>query len=302
MSENILDQKNYQNLLSDLETLLSQSKEEIQKAVNAQMTITYWQIGKRIEEEKMTNSANYYNLILEDLENDLKLTKSTLSRATKFFRLNPNKPSIDSALTWSHEKYLMAIKNDDLRLELTQNAQENDWSVKKLSSQIKNLKENGWINEHGNSGNESAGAKNPVGKPSHKSTSAKKTSKLKRPTDPNYLYKAKIVDVVDGDTLILNIDLGFQVIKEQRVRLSQIDAPEISTVNGQESFRYLRDFAARLDEIAVRTNKVDIYGRYLADLFYLNEDQKHGTTQADIFENGSWLNEDLVRAGMAEVF
>ena len=49
--------------------------------------------------------------------------------------------------------------------------------------------------------------------------------------------------MVDGDTLILNIDLGFEVIKQQRILLSQIDAAEINTPDDMKAFKYLRDFS-----------------------------------------------------------
>jgi len=36
---------------------------------------------------------------------------------------------------------------------------------------------------------------------------------LPRPRDPSYLYKAEVRDVIDADTLLLDIDLGFEVIR-----------------------------------------------------------------------------------------
>jgi len=45
-----------------------------------------------------------------------------------------------------------------------------------------------------------------------------------------YEYRVKVVKVVDGDTVDVDIDLGFDVIlKNQRVRLAGIDAPESRT-------------------------------------------------------------------------
>ena len=47
------------------------------------------------------------------------------------------------------------------------------------------------------------------------------------PTEPAYLYRAVVVRVVDGDTIDVDIDLGFYVwIRKQRIRLIGIDAPE----------------------------------------------------------------------------
>ncbi len=45
-----------------------------------------------------------------------------------------------------------------------------------------------------------------------------------------YEYKAKVVHIVDGDTVDVDIDLGFGIwIKDERVRLMGIDTPESRT-------------------------------------------------------------------------
>ena len=50
-----------------------------------------------------------------------------------------------------------------------------------------------------------------------------------------YHYKAKLVRVIDGDTIDVDIDLGFDVwLKKQRIRLAGIDAPECRTRNKLE--------------------------------------------------------------------
>ena len=44
-----------------------------------------------------------------------------------------------------------------------------------------------------------------------------------------YEYRCNVVHIVDGDTVDVDIDLGFGVwMKKQRIRLSGIDAPEIN--------------------------------------------------------------------------
>jgi len=49
------------------------------------------------------------------------------------------------------------------------------------------------------------------------------------PTEAPYTYRAEVVDVIDGDTVDLHIDLGFYVwIRFQRIHLAGIDAPEPS--------------------------------------------------------------------------
>jgi len=141
MSENILAKRGYQKLLLDLKKVIEIGKKKVEEVARYQLVLTYWEVGKRIEEEKLTNNANYSNLILEDLNRDLGLEKTTLRRSIQFFNLYPNKPEI-SNLTWSHYRHLLAIKDDDLRIQLEEKTKEESWNVVKLGQAIKTTKEN----------------------------------------------------------------------------------------------------------------------------------------------------------------
>lgn len=47
------------------------------------------------------------------------------------------------------------------------------------------------------------------------------------PTEAPYTYRAEVVDVLDGDTIEVHVDLGFYVwIRYQRIKLFGIDAPD----------------------------------------------------------------------------
>lgn len=53
-----------------------------------------------------------------------------------------------------------------------------------------------------------------------------------------YEYKAKILKVLDGDTVDIDLDLGFNVVlANQRVRMAGIDTPESRTTNTEEKVR-----------------------------------------------------------------
>jgi endonuclease YncB( thermonuclease family) len=54
-----------------------------------------------------------------------------------------------------------------------------------------------------------------------------------------HIYQAKIVEVVDGDTFDLMIDLGFNNFTKQRMRLYGIDAPEMRTQFRDKYGRFL---------------------------------------------------------------
>jgi|LWDU01.1.fsa_nt_gi micrococcal nuclease len=49
-----------------------------------------------------------------------------------------------------------------------------------------------------------------------------------------YEYKAKLIRVVDGDTIIAELDLGFNIFIKERIRFSGIDTPESRTRNKYE--------------------------------------------------------------------
>lgn len=93
-----------------------------------------------------------------------------------------------------------------------------------------------------------------------------------------YEYKIKKVErIIDGDTLDVEIDLGFNIIISQRVRLAGIDAPETKTknleekVNGLESKRWLEENLTTEKTMLIRTEKDDKYGRILGWI-YIGED------------------------------
>ena len=53
------------------------------------------------------------------------------------------------------------------------------------------------------------------------------------------IYKAKLVRVIDGDTIVLNLDLGFDVTRKTTVRLAGIDTNEVHGVK-HESAEYAK--------------------------------------------------------------
>jgi micrococcal nuclease len=92
-----------------------------------------------------------------------------------------------------------------------------------------------------------------------------------------YEYRIKqVLKVVDGDTIDVDIDLGFNISYTQRVRLAGIDTPESRTRDlaekklGLESKKYLADLLKVATQIVIRTEKPDStekYGRILGWLF-----------------------------------
>lgn len=82
-----------------------------------------------------------------------------------------------------------------------------------------------------------------------------------------YEYSAKLIKVIDGDTVDLEVDLGFSITVRDRFRLDGIDTPE----RGQPGYQEAKTFVTKLlsmKKIVIRTAKArEKYGRYLAEVF-----------------------------------
>jgi len=96
-----------------------------------------------------------------------------------------------------------------------------------------------------------------------------------------YEYFVKdVTNVVDGDTIDVVIDLGFDIMFASRVRLAGIDTPESRTkdksekVLGLESKEYLKKHLKDAKSVVIKTEKMDSsekYGRILGWV-YVNGD------------------------------
>jgi micrococcal nuclease len=89
-------------------------------------------------------------------------------------------------------------------------------------------------------------------------------------------YVKKVTKVVDGDTIDVEIDLGFDISFSSRVRLAGIDTPESRTANkmekalGLEAKAYLKSQIDSAKTVVIKTEKMDSsekYGRILGWLF-----------------------------------
>jgi len=92
-----------------------------------------------------------------------------------------------------------------------------------------------------------------------------------------YKYKiSKIRRVLDGDTVDVTIDLGFNILLNHRIRLSHIDAPSVRTLNeevkkyGLRAKEKLEEYLNSGDSIIVATQKpseTEKYGRVLGEIY-----------------------------------
>jgi micrococcal nuclease len=92
---------------------------------------------------------------------------------------------------------------------------------------------------------------------------------------------AQIVNVVDGDTCDIEVDLGFAVKVKHRFRLDGINAPERGQPGADMATKYLLAYLRQ--PVTLHCTKLDKYGRYLAR----------------IHSGSVCLNDEMVATGLA---
>ncbi len=117
-----------------------------------------------------------------------------------------------------------------------------------------------------------------------------------------YCYNAHVSRIIDGDTIQVVVDAGFRIKMEMRLRLLDVDTPELRPRGGTDEEKEAEKKAAKrakeyvsdcvLDKnIRIRTHKADSFGRYLADIWF------------DLPTGGEvHLNQDLLDRGLAEPY
>ena len=110
-----------------------------------------------------------------------------------------------------------------------------------------------------------------------------------------YHYKIKKFNkIIDGDTVDLDIDLGFGITISQRVRLKGINTPETRTKDLVEKERglaakvWLEEQLSREGEWIIETYKEDKYGRILGTLYLVGDSVT--------------INEWMINEGIAEPY
>lgn len=108
----------------------------------------------------------------------------------------------------------------------------------------------------------------------------------------DYIYDAKILSIIDGDTIQVEIDLGFCVLVRERMRLSGIDTAELTSPIpemrklAQEAKAFMLAYLGK--NIVLKSFKKDKYGRFLAEIFMADDSES--------------LNQKLINAGLAKAY
>ena len=104
-------------------------------------------------------------------------------------------------------------------------------------------------------------------------------------------YKCEVIKVVDGDTVDVNIDVGFSIFHKARVRMYGMDTPESRTrdldekARGLISKQFILDKVADAKEIVIKTQK-DGKGKF-------------GRVLGKIFIDGENINQSMIDQSLA---
>jgi micrococcal nuclease len=112
-----------------------------------------------------------------------------------------------------------------------------------------------------------------------------------------YLYNAEVIKVVDGDTLKVVVDLGFEVkFGPKSIRLYGVNAPESRTKNLEEKKMGLaaKEFTDQWLTKAGHKIKIETI---------LDKNEKYGRILGRVWNNvGECLNDDIIASGLAREY
>ena len=121
-----------------------------------------------------------------------------------------------------------------------------------------------------------------------------------------YTYKAKVVRVVDGDTVDALIDLGFDIHKKIRIRMVGMNAPESRTRDLEEKKRGLAAKARLIEILDYNDNKCTLkvsglgkFGRALANVYVDTLSQTTASKNPITIFN---VNQQLIKEGHAVAY
>jgi predicted nuclease of restriction endonuclease-like (RecB) superfamily len=142
-------EKSNNRLINDLVALIEEGKNQLAYAANATMTITYWNIGKRINNEVLNNQrAEYGKQIVVSVSRQLTVQygrsfeEKSLRRMMQFAHIFDDEQIVVSLirqLSWTHFIALIPIKDELQRDFYTQMCRIEGWNVKTLRKKIDSM-------------------------------------------------------------------------------------------------------------------------------------------------------------------
>ena len=137
---------NTSNLVIELSFLIEESKQQVAKVANSTLTLLFWHVGKRIQEEVLKNErAEYGKQIVTTVSLQLaekygrnfeeKNVRRMMQFSHEFSDFEIVVP-LARQLSWSHFLILIPLKSKEAKLYYAQNCMEQNWGKRELRNQI----------------------------------------------------------------------------------------------------------------------------------------------------------------------
>ncbi|WP_198540618.1 YhcG family protein [Capnocytophaga sp. H4358] len=134
------------NLLSELSVLIENGQQQIVFYANSTLTLVFWQVGKRINEDVLNNErATYGKRIVPMIANELEskygrnFTEKNIRRMMQFAEVFPDFQIVvplARQLSWSHFLILIPLKNHEARMFYAELAVSENLGKRELRKQI----------------------------------------------------------------------------------------------------------------------------------------------------------------------
>jgi endonuclease YncB( thermonuclease family) len=308
----------YAALRAAVETVVLKGREGIERA----WVQTYHDTGRLITEHLVVNKnrTGYGTQVLARLSADTHIDKRTLQQCAQFYRYFP-KVSRGSLFSWAHYRALCQVDDTEQRNALYQQALREEWTSPQLLERVRVLNA-----RRVNAGEDAAAANPPKLLTPRRGTpgvcrviadgagvavdlgfacylrpavaaeirpddfvKVTKTgiARLENATKADlFTYHAEVVKVVDGDTLWVRIFLRPDQWVKQKLRLRDLDCPELATPEGKAAKRFVDALMAQTEDVTICTTKPDKYDRYLADVFLALADGREVYLNNELLAHG----------------
>ncbi|MEI6089039.1 MAG: PDDEXK nuclease domain-containing protein [bacterium] len=141
--------KNIKPIANEVIQLIEESRQNLALAINAEITLLYWSVGKRINEEILVNErAEYGKQIIKELSDQLVIEygkgwgEKQLRQCIQFANVYPDKQIVYALriqLSWTHIRTLIYMDNPIKREFYVEMCRLEKWSSRQLQERVKSM-------------------------------------------------------------------------------------------------------------------------------------------------------------------
>lgn len=333
---NLIPASSYTKLLKTLQAEIKQSLENIRRFADRQRVLTYWKIGKETPDfitKTGTPSAQLYERLSADTGIHIRTLQQCVQFAGIYPDIDPELPltwshyrylmmvaSSTERVRWQKRAIKEQWDGNELRRLIQQNrsaqfinpsspSNNTNIPVRRGALHTYRIVKVSYTQDAPDGMMLDCGFEMRIPPPpangqidntriveSEKTPEGYRLKLSKTPVGNIYTYKAIVERIVDGDTLLVNIDCGFTLWIRQRLRLNRVDAPEVRTVAGDRAKAWLTEELGKCPFVVIKTYKTDKYDRYLVDVFY----QPGASDPHVVAAEGTLLNAAMLNLGLAK--